>query len=122
MDQPMPGEPAPGRNINRSPLVTGHEMEALPGRQPLEPALESQQHRPAGQVTGVPGIVMRKQVHIHPVSPIDVQEIVIVLIVPRSRFTGRLSSARITVRERRGDTTRRFCFEPLPVHFPETDR
>src|SRR5271157_4040044 len=40
MDQPMPGEPAPGRNINRSPLVTGHELEDLTGRQPLQPALD----------------------------------------------------------------------------------
>ena len=53
---------------------------------------------------------------------IPVEEIVIVLIFPRSRFTGRLSSARIPVRERRGDTTRGFCFKPLPVQFPWTDR
>src|SRR5208337_2014352 len=53
---------------------------------------------------------------------IPVEEIVIVLIFPRSRFTGRLSSARIPVRERRGDTTHGFCFKPLPVQFPWTDR
>jgi len=69
-EQSMPGEPAPGRNINRCPIVTGHELEDLPGRQPLQPALERQEHRPAGQVAGVPGIVMSNQVHIHPVSPV----------------------------------------------------
>ena len=69
-EQSMPGEPAPGRNINRRPIVTGHELEDLPGRQPLQPALERQEHRPAGQVAGVPGIVMSNQVHIHPVSPV----------------------------------------------------
>src|SRR5271157_1242547 len=52
---------------------------------------------------------------------IPLEEIVVVLIVPHSRFTGRLSSARITVRERRGDTTRGFCFKPLPVQSPWTD-
>ncbi len=70
MDQAMTGQPAPGRNINRSPLVTGHELEYPPVLQPLQPPLESQQHWPAGQVAGVPGIVMRNQALIHLVFPV----------------------------------------------------
>ncbi len=71
MNQAMPGEPAPGGNIHRGSLITGHELNDLPGRQPLQPSLERQQHRPAGQVAGIPGIVMWKRVLIHSVTPVQ---------------------------------------------------
>jgi hypothetical protein len=51
-------EPAPSRHIDRGPLVTRHESENLPRCHTLKPAPKCQEHGSAGEVTGVPGVVI----------------------------------------------------------------
>jgi hypothetical protein len=67
-DQPVSGEPAPGRDVVARTWIGGGEVEEPPGAQRPQPQEQVDDQLPAAEVAGVPAVV-RGEIRLQGLAP-----------------------------------------------------